>query len=585
MTLPMAASFFAVCAIFGIALGIMLGRYIWPAGRGADPALLIAAQSDLARMEQERNSLRTQLQQIVSEQKAVGEEARKAAEDVARLNERAAGLTRHTEEQTVQIGSLTSQRDAAAIDSQRGAAEVAQLKERETGLTKQVEEQGARIGALTSQRDAAAAEAKGAAAEVARLTERESGLAKQVNEQAAQIGSITSQRDIAASEAIGTAAEVARLKEREGALMQQLEAQRVQLADMQKQLTTEFENIAARILKANATELSDNSKKSLAGILDPFKERIEEFQKKVENTYAAETREVLTLREQIRAVVETSTNIGTQADGLARALRGDSQLLGRWGELALERILESAGLTEGREFISQGRGMGLKGDDGGQQKPDIVLMLPEQRTMIVDSKTPLTSYERLIAAKDENERGECADTFVRDVKGHIDDLAGKRYQENEKLQAHDCVLMFVPIEGALAAALTREPELFTYAWARNVVLVGPPTLLMTLRTIASIWRYELQGQNAQEIARLAGDLCDKVSMSLTDLGGVADKITIALGAHNDAIKRLSTGKGNVLSLGTRIRSLGVRTKRPMPTMLVDGVSAASETDEAVEQEN
>ena len=252
----------------------------------------------------------------------------------------------------------------------------------------------------------------------------------------------------------------------------------------------------------------------MSAILEPLRERIQDFQTKVETTYTAENREVLSLKEQIKLILETSHTIGNQADGLAKALRGESQLLGRWGELALERILEAAGLTEGREYISQGRGLGLKSESGGGQRPDIIVKLPEQRTMIIDSKVPLASYERLIAANDEAERGICADQFVQDMKGHIDDLAGKRYQENEKLQAHDCALMFIPIEGALAAALTREPELFVYAWDRHVVIVGPPTLLMTMRTVASIWRYELQGQNAQEIARLAGDLCDKVSTSL-----------------------------------------------------------------------
>jgi DNA recombination protein RmuC len=202
--------------------------------------------------------------------------------------------------------------------------------------------------------------------------------------------------------------------------------------------------------------------------------------------------------------------------------------------------------------------------------------------MIVDSKAPLTSYERLIAAKDEAERSACADQLVRDMKGHIDDLAGKRYQENDKLQAHDCVLMFVPIEGALAGALTREPDLFVYAWDRRVVLVGPPTLLMTMRTVASIWRYEQQGQNAQVIARLAGSLCDKVAASLDDLNGVAGKIAGALNAHNEAVRKLSAGKGNALSIGERIRSLGVKTKRPMPAMIVDGVLIAASTEDSEE---
>ena len=226
--------------------------------------------------------------------------------------------------------------------------------------------------------------------------------------------------------------------------------------------------------------------------------------------------------------------------------------------------------------------MGLKSDSGGVQKPDIVVMLPEGRTMIIDSKVPLIGYERLIGAVEQADRAACGNQFVRDVKGHIDGLAGKRYQKNEKLEAHDCVLMFVPIEGALAAALTKEPELFTYAWNRRGVLVGPPTLLMTMRTVASIWRYELQAQNAQDIARLAGELCDKVSMSLSDLNGVAEKINGALAAHNDAVKRLSTGKGNALSLGERIRGLGVKTKRPMPAMLVDGVAITSGAEEFAE---
>ena len=406
--------------------------------------------------------------------------------------------------------------------------------------------------------------------EVARLTEESRALRGRADQ-------LEAEHKAAATEAKAAAAEVARLTEREKALSERIAAQAAQLADMQKQLTTEFENIANRILKVNASELSESSHKALAAVLDPLRQRIQDFQNKIESTYESEAREVLSLKEQIKLIVETSHAIGTQADGLARALRGDSQLLGRWGEIALERILEAAGLMEGREYISQGRGLGLKSDAGRTQKPDIIIMLPEQRTMIIDAKVPLAGYERLIAAQEEADRLAAGDRFVRDDKAHIDDLAGKRYQDNGKLMAHDCALMFVPIEGALAAALAREGELFTYAWDRRVVLVGPSTLLMTMRTVASIWRYELQGQNAQQIARLAGELCDKVSLSLGDFNGVAEKITAVLNTHNDAVKRLSTGRGNVLSIGARMRELGVKAKRPMPAMLVDGgVIAATE---------
>ena len=416
----------------------------------------------------------------------------------------------------------------------------------------------------------------GAQVEVARLTEECRALRSRADQ-------LDTEHRAAALEAKTAVAEVARLKERESALSDKIATQSAQLADMQRRLTTEFENIAHRILKANASDLSESSHKALAAILDPLRERIQDFQSKVESAYESEAREVLSLKEQIKLIVETSHAIGTQADGLAKALRGDSQLLGRWGELALERILEAAGLMEGREYISQGRGLGLRGETGGIQRPDIIIVLPEERTMIIDSKVPLAGYERLIAAREEAERAAAGDQFVRDVKGHIDDLAGKRYQDNEKLVAHDCALMFVPIEGALAAALARERELFTYAWDRRVVLVGPSTLLMTMRTVASIWRYEMQGKNAQEIARLAGELCDKVNMSLVDLNGVAEKIAAALNAHNGAVKRLSAGRGNVLSLGERMRALGVKTKRPMPAVLTDG-RAMPATAEAIPED-
>jgi len=216
------------------------------------------------------------------------------------------------------------------------------------------------------------------------------------------------------------------------------------------------------------------------------------------------------------------------------------------------------------------------------QKPDVIVMLPEQRSMIIDSKVPLSGYERLIAAQEEGDRLAAGDRFVRDVKVHIDDLAGKRYQDNEKLVAHDYALMFVPIEGALAAALARERELLTYASDRHVVLVGPSTLLMTMRTVAQIWRYELQGQNAQEIARLAGEMCDKVSLSLGDFNGVAEKITAALNMHDEAVKRLSTGRSNVLAIGARMRDLGVKAKRPMAAMSVDSGVVTAITEESAE---
>lgn len=376
-----------------------------------------------------------------------------------------------------------------------------------------------------------------------------------------------------AREAERTAAltEAARLSEREAGLLRKVGEQAAEREALQKRLTTEFENIANRVLKTNAEELSTTSKSAVAELLNPLRERIQDFQNTVRTTYESERGEVLSLKEQIKHLVETSQAVGSQADGLAKALRGDSQMLGRWGELVLERILEAAGLREGSEFISQGRGLGLKSEEGGSQRPDYILLLPEQRTMIIDSKTPLASYERLVQSADEAERRTSGAQFVRDVRGHIDDLSGKRYQDNDRLSAHECALMFIPIEGALAAALTWDPDLFTYAWNRRVVLVGPSTLLMTARTVGSIWQNERQGQNTAEIARLAGVLCDKLSMSVEDLLIVGKRLADAGEANNKALARLSSGRGNALSIGKSIRGLGVKTRRATPEVSVDGV--------------
>src|SRR6201987_4227403 len=293
-------------------------------------------------------------------------------------------------------------RDSHAAALLAAQMQATKLEEECRSLRKQTEQ-------LEAERAARIEELRQSGQETARLSERVESLKSQGEEQAKTVRLLEGQRDVAAADARAASGEVARLTEREKALSEKVAEQAAQLADQQKQLTTEFEKIATRVLKANALELSDGSQKALALILDPLRERIQDFQKKVETAYESETREVLSLKEQIRLVVDTSHAIGSQADGLAKALRGDSQLRGRWGELALERILEAAGLTEGREYILQGRGLGLKSETGGIQKPDIVVKLPERRTMIIDSKVPLTGYERLIAAEDETARAACGD--------------------------------------------------------------------------------------------------------------------------------------------------------------------------------
>lgn len=367
-------------------------------------------------------------------------------------------------------------------------------------------------------------------------------------------------------------------------LQTDLQEKKKELLDLQAKLTTEFENIATRVLKANSTELSENSKKQIAAVLDPLRDRIKEFEDKIQTTYEEEKRDVLALKEQIKHVVDTSQHLGSQADGLAKALKGDVQMLGRWGELVLERVLSAAGLQEGRDYITQGRNLKLKNESGRAQKPDVILKLPEDRNMVIDSKVSLASYDRLISAKSEPERLQHTRQFIQDVKAHIDDLASKRYQDNEQLAAHDCVLMFVPIEGALAAALSAEPELFAYAWDKRVVMVGPPTLLMTARTVASIWRYERQTRNAQAIAAAAGRLYDKLVGVVDDLNDVSKRLRDAVTAHNGALSKLATGRGNALGRAQRLKALGADTKKTLTSIDIDGEKLSAGDDDDEEQE-
>lgn len=528
--------FFA--GLMAVAIGLLsffIGRYLYPHQTENDRATLLAAQAEAERLKAELTEAKAASQTLLEEVRRKSDALTLLEKNGARLEERALVLDKQVTDLSEAVSQARIIRDQAEDSARTQIERVARLLEREESLNKQIVSLESKCNHLSGESDQLGAQCKTLAEEVARLTER---CQAQSNE---------------------------------------IELLRSQDKRLNETLRTEFENIATRALKANAAEMTETSQKQIAALVDPLRERISEFQNKVETAYDAEKREVLSLKEHIKLVVEASQNLGSQADGLAKALKGDVQLLGRWGELVLERILEAAGLQEGREYITQARGLGLKSESGVAQRPDVLILLPEKRTLVIDSKISLASYDRLISATAEIERAQSAAQFVRDIKAHIDGLSRKSYQDNEQIAAHDCVLMFVAIEGALAAALAAEPELFTYAWDKRVVLVGPPTLLMTLRTVASIWRYELQAQNAQEIAKLAGTLCDKVGASLTDLNLVAERMNNALAAHSEAVKRLSTGKGNVLSIGERIRSLGAKTKAPMPGMNVGGELITAES--------
>src|SRR5215471_7288268 len=337
--------------------------------------------------------------------------------------------------------------------------------------------------------------------------------------------------------------ELAGASERQAALTRTLSERDEQLKGLQEQLKTEFENIATKILTAASSQLSEKSQETLVAILDPLKTKIFEFQQKVESTHLADTAQRSALAEQIKQIASTNQSIGLQAENLANALKGDSQLRGRWGEVRLERILEKSGLERGREFVVQGGDFSIKNADGGSQRPDVIILLPENRHFVIDSKVSLVDYLDYEAAQSDEIRAGCVRKLLASVRSHIEDLSSKNYQYASAINSHDLVFMFIPIEGVAALVLQNDDSLFEFAWTRKVVLVSPSTLFMTMQTVGSVWRYERQSHNAQAIADQAGQLYDKLVGFVGDLNDVAQKIQAAADAHGNAMKKLATGRG------------------------------------------
>lgn len=356
-------------------------------------------------------------------------------------------------------------------------------------------------------------------------------------------------------------------------LAQRLEEQKEELAGLQQRLTAEFENIANRILEDKSKKFTEQNKENIGTILDPLQERIKEFQKRVEETYTTESKERVSLEREVKRLAELNQQVSKEAADLTRALKGEAKTQGNWGEMILEKILERSGLREGQEFrVQETRATG----EGGRLRPDVVVYLPEEKNIVVDSKVSLTAYERFSSAEDPEERAGHLEDHVASVRSHIKLLKQKSYQKLYGINTPDFVLMFMPLEPAFSSALNADDSLFSEAFEQGIVLVSPTTLLTTLRTIANIWRQERQNRNVMEIAKQAGDLYDKFVGFLESLQEVGKKIDDAQASHAEAVKKLSTGKGNLVRRVENIKKLGAPASKSLPAELID----TGEPDEA-----
>ncbi len=339
------------------------------------------------------------------------------------------------------------------------------------------------------------------------------------------------------------------------------------LADAKEALAQQFQNVANRIFEEKGEKLVQQNVANLDTLLKPLGERLKEFQVRVEETYDKESKQRFSLQNEIQKLVEANARMSVDALNLTNALKGDSKTQGAWGEVVLERVLEASGLQKGREYDLQ---VSLESSGGGKARPDVIVRLPENKHVVVDSKVSLTAYEAYCSAEDDLARKRELARHIESLRNHVKALADKNYQSLYGIRTPDFVLLFVPVEPAFALALREKPELFEDAFHRNVMIVSPTTLLISLRTIASIWRYEYQNRNAQELVRQCTALYEKFVGFVGDLEDIGRRLKAAQGSYDDAYGKLASGKGNLIRQVERIRELGLKPSKPLPGHLTEG---------------
>ena len=344
----------------------------------------------------------------------------------------------------------------------------------------------------------------------------------------------------------------------------QLEDRSKEIEELNQRLTKEFENIANAVVNNSSKLVQARQEEQLKALLTPFKERIEKFEQKVESTHKESIAENATLKEQIKQLRELNLTIGEEAKNLTMALKGDKKMQGDWGEQQLERILQAAGLEKETHYKKQ---VDLISEDNQHQRPDYIVYLPDEKNLIIDSKVSLIAYEKFFNADNDVEAKPFAIEHVKNVKDHIQRLSKVKYDQLHGINSPDYVIMYMPLEGALGMAMTEDPSLFEFALQRNIVLVSNNTLLATLKTVAFIWRQELQNRNALEIARQGGALYDKFVGFVESLQSIGKRIEAAQGDYDKAMKQLAEGNGNLVRRTEQLKELGIKTTKKLPENL------------------
>ena len=346
-----------------------------------------------------------------------------------------------------------------------------------------------------------------------------------------------------------------------------------QMINSEQRLSEQFENLANRIFEHSNRRVDEQNRQSLNSLLAPLREQLDGFRRQVQDSFGKEAQERHTLAHEIRNLQQLNAQMAQEAVNLTRALKGDNKTQGNWGEVVLTRVLEASGLREGYEYETQ---VSIENDARSRMQPDVIVRLPQGKDVVIDAKMTLVAYERYFNAEDEYTRESALQEHIASVRNHIRLLGRKDYQQLPGLRSLDYVLMFIPVEPAFLLALDRQPELITEALKNNIMLVSPTTLLVALRTIANLWRYEHQSRNAQQIADRASKLYDKMRLFVDDMSAIGQSLDKAQDNYRQAMKKLSSGRGNVLSQAEAFRSLGVEIKREINPELAEQATTQDE---------
>jgi DNA recombination protein RmuC len=396
--------------------------------------------------------------------------------------------------------------------------------------------------------------------EKASLEEKINGLLAQIEQLKNQTQQIVQERETIRNDKEALVIQLSKKETDFENLWERNKEQKEEVEKLQEKFTKEFENLANKILEEKTVKFTEQNKENLKNILTPLQDKIQLFEKKVEDTHKESIDYHAALRQQILGLKEMNEQMSKETLNLTKALKGDSKMQGNWGELILERVLEKSGLEKGREYEVQQS----FATDEGRVQPDVVINLPDGKKMIVDSKVSLTAYEKYVNETDDTEKSNHLKEHINSIKRHVEQLGNKNYHDLYQMESPDFVLLFIPIESAFAIALNEDNSLYNKAFEKNIVIVTPSTLLATLRTIDSMWTNQKQQENALEIARQAGALYDKFEGFVSDLVKIGKKMDEAKVEYQGAMNKLVDGKGNLITSVEKLKKMGAKAKKALP---------------------